>query len=328
MAVQPFPAEGSLFWQRGSPFLFPTRRGRLAGMPTLRLSYTNLELLYSHIVRLRQAPSVQNLSLEVLNGGLTKDCFTLQVQCLDGLDGIVREVSAAATVLLAESDDPQPDDPHPEASTLGKYTGLLATVYAPDVETKYGIVPPRDWGWWEGGWWEGSQYPAGYWVYQKPWWYVWERQAYPATTSMGTQVATPINLFTRRTLTGFVRDYEALRGVTHAPDFRLSFVEVLRGALRGAFWQLKRPKRRRKHFGPSNQTWPDWVTPGASLRSLDPEYPGVAMVLEVHAESITLNWRGQVCQWRLAQDWFHDQWQYEETPPTFWERLRNDEGTP
>ena len=64
-----------------------------------------------------------------------------------------------------------------------KYSGFLQEMICPSDTTKYGEF--KDNGYWKGGPWCGKQGKAGYWVWVKPKWCVWE-SIYAATLQKGT----------------------------------------------------------------------------------------------------------------------------------------------
>ena len=64
-----------------------------------------------------------------------------------------------------------------------KYSGFLQEIICPSDTPKYGEF--KDSGYWKGGPWCGKQGKAGYWVWVKPKWCVWE-SIYAATLQKGT----------------------------------------------------------------------------------------------------------------------------------------------
>jgi len=60
----------------------------------------------------------------------------------------------------------------PKASLDGAYYDLLQVLHCPQDAARYGEF--HDYGHWRGGPWCGQQGKAGYWVWVKPNWYVWE----------------------------------------------------------------------------------------------------------------------------------------------------------
>ena len=64
-----------------------------------------------------------------------------------------------------------------------KYSGFLQEIICPSDTPKYGEF--KDNGYWKGGPWCGQQGKAGYWVWVKPKWCVWE-SIYAATLQKGT----------------------------------------------------------------------------------------------------------------------------------------------
>src|SRR5436853_3060652 len=59
-----------------------------------------------------------------------------------------------------------------EASANGKYAMLLKQIAVPQDTETYGIF--ADSGYWQGTEWAGfKDLPQGYWVYMKPYWYIW-----------------------------------------------------------------------------------------------------------------------------------------------------------
>jgi hypothetical protein len=67
------------------------------------------------------------------------------------------------------TDDTTADD----ATARGKYSHLLRTILAPEDEASYGAF--RDYGPYTGSSYKSqTDLPAGYWVYAKPYWYIWK----------------------------------------------------------------------------------------------------------------------------------------------------------
>lgn len=61
-----------------------------------------------------------------------------------------------------------------EASSQGKYDGLLQALHCPSDKGTYGNF--TDYGYWSGGPWCGQQGKGGYWVWVAPTWYVWSKK--------------------------------------------------------------------------------------------------------------------------------------------------------
>jgi len=219
--------------------------------------------------------------------------------------------------------------PAPHRNTLGKYADLITTVFAPDDRN---LLPrnPFDWGWWEGGWWGDDVHPAGYWVYSDPWWYLWRRQIQQSVLTDRRmdksirQVTVPMFEIESSPTIAIADVREHRFNLIERPQSltqSLTQTEVVgRGGYSKSMDQWRPKDRHLKHFMPMDQEWPEWVQPGAHVRSTCPGM-GVATVVEVHNLYLTLNWKGSTQRWSKHTGWFHDHWQYEEAPPTLWERL-------
>lgn len=235
--------------------------------------------------------------------------------------------------------------PAPHRNHLELYEGLLMVFYAPDEADTYGPVQ-RDWGWWDGGLWNGESCPAGYWVYEAPWWYVWRRQVrqrgqVDPNTRPHIMAPPPERVGLapegrRVTMPMFELSSSPSIPIGDIRSRRFNLIERVQDGMRASFGL---PLRRgtysnkpmgewgSKHrytappFGPGDQTWPEWVEPGAQMRSTNPQYPGVAWVIEVHDDFLVLNWNSEIVKWVKQAAWFHDEWQHEEAPPSIWDRL-------